>query len=79
MAYWGGGGGGCDPKKPKNSPKFKVCTLLQPSVFRYFFRLFSVIFDFLWYFFGLNFERKFKPFENNVKNEVLRVERSRIA
>ena len=66
------GGGGLQPKKnrkksKKTSPKFKICGSVR------FFRLFSVFFGFLWYFFGffgLNFDKKFQPIKNHVKNEV---------
>ena len=78
----GGGGGGCNPKKPKKIEKKPVPNLKFVvafgffGFFRYFlvfFRFFSVFFGFLWYFFGffgLNFDKKFQPIKNHVKNEV---------
>ena len=68
--YRGGGGGGCNPKKPKKtekktSPKFEICGSV-----RFFFRLFSVFSGIFRYFFGLNFDKKFQSFKNHVNNEA---------
>ena len=49
----------------KTSPKFEICCIL---------RFFSAFFGFLWYFFGffgLNFDKKFQSFKNQVNNDVL--------
>ena len=73
----GGGGGGATQKKPKKtSPKFEICGSVRFffDFFRYFsvfFRYFSVFCGTFSVFFGLNFDKKFRPFKNHVNNEVL--------
>ena len=47
------------PKKTKKTRKKPVPNLK-----------FEVAFGFLWYFFGLNFDKKFQTFKNHVNNEV---------
>ena len=68
--------GGLQPKNP-NKPKKPFPNLKFAAAFGFFrfFRcysvFFSVFFGFLWYFFCLNFDKKFQPFKNGVNNEAL--------
>ena len=64
--FLGGGGGGLQPKK--TVPNLKFAVAFGFSVFFGIFRFFVAPF---WFFFGLNFDKKFQPFKNHVNNEVL--------
>ena len=69
----GGGGGGLQPKKNRKNRKKPVPNLKFAVAFGFFryFSVFSVFCGTFSVFFGLNFDKKFRPFKNHANNKVL--------